>query len=78
MIRTSPTYTLSFNARLSFLVGDALRLELEGVISMSNCRFKLDVVVELCDCLLLAGLAGRLCQNGESAALIDVRRSPIA
>lgn len=77
-IRTSLTYTLSFNARLSFSVGDALRIELEGVIGMSNCRFKIDVVVELCDCLLLAGLDEQLCQNGESAALIDVRRSPIA
>jgi hypothetical protein len=77
-IRTSPNYRPSFNARFSFFVGDALRLELKGVIGMSNCRFKLDVVIELCDCLLLAGLAGRFCQNGESAALIDVRRSPIA
>jgi hypothetical protein len=40
-------------------------------------KSQLDAVVELCDCLLLACLAGRICQ-GENAALMDFSRSPIA
>jgi hypothetical protein len=74
-------YMISVNVRLSFLVGDTFfpsRLELEGVTGMSNCKFKLDAVVELCDCLLRARFVGRFRQNGHNAALIDSRRSPIA
>jgi hypothetical protein len=46
-----------------------------GAKAPSNCKFKLDVPAELCDCLLVR-LAGRFRQNGESAALIDFGRSP--
>jgi hypothetical protein len=52
----------------SFLQGDALsppRLELEGIVSMSNYNFKLNAVVELC-----VSLPGRLYQTGETATLI--------
>lgn len=63
------------NDRFSFLVGDAFSPPRLGI---SSCKSKLDAVVDLCDCVFLTRFASRFCQNGESAAFIDIRHSPMA
>jgi hypothetical protein len=62
--KNDTNYMPSMNVRFSLFVEDAFsspRLEVEVVMSISNRKFKLDAVFELCDCLLLARLAGRFC-----------------